>query len=31
MENKCIINWDLHHKMLEKKYGNKINDSYDFI
>ena len=30
MENKCIINWDLHHKMLEKKYGNKINDSYDF-
>ena len=30
MENKCIINWDLHHKMLEKKYGNKINVSYDF-
>jgi len=30
MENKCIINWELHHKMLEKKYGNKINTNYDF-
>jgi len=31
MENKSIINWDLHQKIAEKKYGIKpIKKNYDF-
>lgn len=31
MENNSIINWDLHRKIVEKKYGIKpIKDRYDF-
>ena len=30
-QEKCIIDWELHHKALEKKYGKrKIDTEYKF-